>query len=362
MRGVVLLGNRRLEVRDFPDPEPSDNDVLVRMKASTICGSDLHHYRASGEAYRVLYEEARRYVGSGSGEANCAGVVIAGHEPSGVVERVGRCVRNVKEGDRVSVFHIFGCGYCEMCRKGYPMYCRTPGAVRALGGNVNGAMADFLVVPWWACLALPEELSFIDGAVLGCAGLTAYQILTKLEVSARDTVAIYGLGPVGECAVLLAKALGSKIIGIDLIDERIKIAERLGLDESINASLEDPIKRIMEITHGDGVDVSLDFTGNPDASINAIRSVKPLGKVGIVGAGFKSWKPSIPTGIFPLNGIWITGARVSNINLYFDCVDFMIKHNLTFESIVTHKFPLEKAKEAFRIFDTQKTGKVGFIW
>jgi len=242
------------------------------------------------------------------------------------------------------------------------MYCRTPGAVRALGGNVNGAMADFLVVPWWACLALPEELSFIDGAVLGCAGLTAYQILTKLEVSARDTVAIYGLGPVGECAVLLAKALGSKIIGIDLIDERIKIAERLGLDESINASLEDPIKRIMEITHGDGVDVSLDFTGNPDASINAIRSVKPLGKVGIVGAGFKSWKPSIPTGIFPLNGIWITGARVSNINLYFDCVDFMIKHNLTFESIVTHKFPLEKAEEAFRIFDTQKTGKVGFVW
>ena len=346
MKGVVFLGDRKVAVKDFPDPEPKKNEVLVRMKASTICGSDMHVYRASREELKRRPKD-----------------LIAGHEPGGVVEEVGENVESIKKGDRVSVFHIYGCGYCEMCRKGYPMYCTTPGAVSALSGNVNGAMADFLVVPWWACMKLPCELSFIDGAVLGCAGMTAYQILTKLNVTARDTVAIYGLGPLGNCAVLLAKALGAKVIGVDLIKERISLAEKIGLDISINANYEDPVRQIKNLTsRKGGADVVLEFTGNPTAVSNAIRSVKPLGKVGIMGAGPRITEPVIPPGIFPSQGIWITGARVSNVNLFFDCVNFMIDHDISFEKVVTHRFPLEKAQEAFELFDTLKTGKIAFIW
>ena len=346
MKGVVFLGDRKVAVKDFPDPEPKKNEVLVRMKASTICGSDMHVYRASREELKRRPKD-----------------LIAGHEPGGVVEEVGENVESIKKGDRVSVFHIYGCGYCEMCRKGYPMYCTTPGAVSALSGNVNGAMADFLVVPWWACMKLPSELSFIDGAVLGCAGMTAYQILTKLNVTARDTVAIYGLGPLGNCAVLLAKALGAKVIGVDLIKERISLAEKIGLDISINANYEDPVRQIKNLTsRKGGADVVLEFTGNPTAVSNAIRSVKPLGKVGIMGAGPRITEPVIPPRIFPSQGIWITGARVSNVNLFFDCVNFMIDHDISFEKVVTHRFPLEKAQEAFELFDTLKTGKIAFIW
>jgi len=346
MKGVVFLGDRKVAVKDFPDPEPKKNEVLVRMKASTICGSDMHVYRASREELKRRPKD-----------------LIAGHEPGGVVEEVGENVESIKKGDRVSVFHIYGCGYCEMCRKGYPMYCTTPGAVSALSGNVNGAMADFLVVPWWACMKLPSELSFIDGAVLGCAGMTAYQILTKLNVTARDTVVIYGLGPLGDCAVLLAKALGAKVIGVDLIKERISLAEKIGLDISINANYEDPVRQIKNLTsRKGGADVVLEFTGNPTAVSNAIRSVKPLGKVGIMGAGPRITEPVIPPGIFPSQGIWITGARVSNVNLFFDCVNFMIDHDISFEKVVTHRFPLEKAQEAFELFDTLKTGKIAFIW
>jgi len=347
MRGVVYLGNRRVAVENFPDPEPKSNEVLIKMKAATICGSDMHVYRMDKENLRKHRPKK----------------VIAGHEASGVVEKVGECVEDPKVGDRVSVFHLFGCGHCEMCRRGYPMYCTTPGAASALSGNVNGAMADYLVVPPWPCLKLPPELSFIDGAVLGCAGITAYQILTKLNVTASDTVAIYGLGPLGDCAVILAKAMGAKVIGIDVIEERIALAEKMGLDVSINAKENDPVKEIKELTkRKSGVDVAIDFTGNATATLNAVRSVRPLGKVGVMGVGVDMTRPVIIPGVFPSQGIWVTGARVSNINLYFDCVRFMIDHDISFEKVVTHKFPLEKAQEAFRLFDTLKTGKIAFIW
>lgn len=347
MRGVVYLGDRRVAVKNFPDPEPKRNEVLVRMKAATICGSDMH-------VYRMTAEEIKKHRPKGC---------IGGHEPSGVIEEVGECVRNVEKGDRVSVFHLFGCGHCEMCRKGYPMYCTTLGAASAVSGNVDGAMADFLLVPSWPCLKLPDELSFVDGAVLGCAGMTAYQILTKLEVTARDTVVIYGLGPLGDCAVLLAKALGARVIGVDLIEERIELGESLGLDISLNAKNEDVLRGIQKATiRKGGADVALDFTGNAVATSNAIRSVRPLGKVGVMGVGSDMSKPVIVPGVFPSKGIWVTGARVSNMNLYFDCVNLMLDHSISFEKIVTHRFPLERAQDAFRLFDTLKTGKIAFVW
>lgn len=347
MKGVVFLGDRKVTVKEFPDPEPEKNEVIVQMKAATICGSDMHVYRMSKEEL----DKSRPKD------------LIAGHEPSGIVKNVGECVENVKEGDRVSVFHIFGCGHCEMCRKGYPMYCTTPGAYSALSGNVDGSMADYLRVPSWICMELPSELSYIDGSILGCAGMTAYQILTKLNVTARDIVAIYGLGPLGNCTVILAKALGAKVIGVDVIPERIELAEDLGLDISINAKEKDPVEEIKKITsRRGGADVALDFTGNPLATNNAVRSVKPLGKVGVMGVGEGMMKPVIAPIVFISQGIWVTGTRVSNINLYFDCVNFLLKQGISFEKVVTHRFPLEKAQEAFELFDTLKTGKIAFVW
>ncbi|MEM2906392.1 MAG: zinc-binding dehydrogenase [Candidatus Bathyarchaeia archaeon] len=323
---------------------------MVRMRAATICGSNMHRYRWSREALRKWREQVGREL-------------IEGHEAGGVVEKVGEAVENVKVGDRVSVFHIFGCGHCEMCRKGYPMYCVTPSAAGVLNVTTDGAMADYLRVPSWPCLRLPGELSFIDGAVLSCAGLTAYQILTKLDLTARDTIAVYGLGPVGECAVLIAKAIGARVIGVDVVPERIVLAEKLGVDEPVNAAQMDPVERIRSVTaRKRGADAAIDTTGNPEATRNALRSVKPLGKVGIVGVGAGMDQPVLPAGMIMGNGIWVTGTRVSNINLYFDLVNFMLDRKLSFDRIVTHRFPLEKAEEAFRLFDTLTTGKVAFTW
>lgn len=320
------------------------------MRAATICGSNMHRYRWSREALRKWREQVGREL-------------IEGHEAGGVVEKVGEAVENVKVGDRVSVFHIFGCGHCEMCRKGYPMYCVTPSAAGVLNVTTDGAMADYLRVPSWPCLRLPGELSFIDGAVLSCAGLTAYQILTKLDLTARDTIAVYGLGPVGECAVLIAKAIGARVIGVDVVPERIVLAEKLGVDEPVNAAQMDPVERIRSVTaRKRGADAAIDTTGNPEATRNALRSVKPLGKVGIVGVGAGMDQPVLPAGMIMGNGIWVTGTRVSNINLYFDLVNFMLDRKLSFDRIVTHRFPLEKAEEAFRLFDTLTTGKVAFTW
>lgn len=350
MRGVVLLGDRQVEIREFPCPTPRPDQVLVRMKVATICGSDMHFYRSKP---KELGERARW---------------IAGHEISGVVEHLGEAVQGLQVGDRVSVFHLYGCGCCEMCRKGYPQYCNTPGGFTTLVAGQgshpwrsSGAMADYVLAPGWVCLKLPDDLSFTDGAILGCTGVTAYQILKKLDVTARDTVAIYGLGPVGECATLIAKALGARVIGVDVVEERIRLAENLGLDEAINAAKMDPVDRILASTRRKGgADVVVDFSGNPDAIKNALRSVKNLGKVGLVGVGPRIGEASISPSAFMNRGVWITGIRVSNINLWFDVVHLMLDHGLSFESIVTHKFSLKQAEEAFRLFDTLTTGKIAF--
>ena len=155
MQGVVFLGDRELEVREFAAPKPGPGEVVVRMEASGLCGSDLKlpkfpMYRAS---------KAEIYKRKG---------LIPGHEPSGLIHEIGEGVENVKPGDRVMVYHAAGCGNCASCRSGEMFFCNESWI---LGERRDGADADFLLVPSVAALKLPDELSFIDGAIMACAGV-----------------------------------------------------------------------------------------------------------------------------------------------------------------------------------------------
>jgi D-arabinose 1-dehydrogenase-like Zn-dependent alcohol dehydrogenase len=158
MQGVVLPGNRQLEIRDFPVPEPGHGEVLVRMKASSLCGSDL----------RAIY----RPIDQGVGPEAYQGV-IAGHEPCGIIERVGPGVKRFQAGDRVIIYHIAGCGLCDECRKGYMIGCTRPER-RSYGWQRNGGHADFLLAEERTLVALPEALSYLDGSMVACGIGTAY--------------------------------------------------------------------------------------------------------------------------------------------------------------------------------------------
>jgi threonine dehydrogenase-like Zn-dependent dehydrogenase len=348
LKGVTFIGDRQLRVQEYPDPEPGPGQAVVTMKASTICGSDLHVYRRSQDEMQHVPK------------------VIAGHEPCGVVSKTGDGVSNVRPGDRVSVLHAIGCGNCVECIKGYDYRCRNMGTIdgrpwwTGQTGNMDGSFADQILVPSRGCLPLPDDLSFIDGAIMACAGGTAYEVLTKLHVSSLDTVAIYGLGPVGLCAVLMAKGMGARVIGIELAKERLALGLALGVDRGINAATANVVDDVSSVTKGRGAEVAIDFSGSNVARTNAIRCVGFGGRVGFIG------HTDVDLAIQPSDlinrDITLRGSPIFRTDTYFDMAGFLVHHNISLERTVTHRFRLEQAAEAFQLFDTQRTGKIAFVW
>jgi D-arabinose 1-dehydrogenase-like Zn-dependent alcohol dehydrogenase len=196
---VILPGRERVEFRELDRPEPGHGQVLVKMKASGLCGSDL----------RAIYHE---HTGSGAERYQN---VVAGHEPSGQVEAVGPGVSGFEPGDRVVVCHILGCGRCEECTKGFMIGC-TSQERSAYGWQRDGGHADYLLAEAITLLHLPEGLTYTDGALVACGFGTAYQGILRADVSGRDTVLVVGLGPVGLGTVMLAASSGADVIGVDL--------------------------------------------------------------------------------------------------------------------------------------------------
>jgi propanol-preferring alcohol dehydrogenase len=348
LKGITFIGDRQLQVREYPDPEPGPGQVVVKMGASTICGSDLHIYRRSKEAIQSYPK------------------VIAGHEPCGTVEKIGEQVFNVKPGDRVSVLHAIGCGNCEDCIKGYDYRCTNMDTIdgkpwwTGQTGNKDGSFADKILVPSRGCLPLPDELSFIDGAIMACAGGTAYEIIKKLNVSSLDTVAIYGLGPVGLSALLIAKGKGARVIGIEPMNERLELGLKLGADNVINAKTANVLDEIKDLTKGKGTDVAIDFSGNNIARTNAINGVSFGGRVGFIG--HTDVELTIKPSELVSRDITIRGSPIFKTDTYFEMSDFLVNHKISLESTVTHRFPLEQAEKAFKLFDTRRTGKIAFVW
>jgi threonine dehydrogenase-like Zn-dependent dehydrogenase len=249
MTGVCLPGDSTVQHVKVDVPEPGHGQVLLRMKASSICGSDI----------RTIYRE---HLGTGP-EAYQG--VIAGHEPCGQVVAVGPGARRLQPGDRVVVYHIAGCGVCEECRAGYMIGCTSP--LRAAHGwQRNGGHAEYLLAEEATCILLPEPLTYVDGALVSCGFGTAYEGLLRLQLSGRDRLLITGLGPVGLAAAMLGRALGAgPIIATDVAPERLQMAEDLGLVDHAVPADERATVTIQELTDGRGCEASIDCSGSSAA-------------------------------------------------------------------------------------------------
>jgi len=339
MKGVVLLGDRECCVKDFPDPVPGPGQVRVKMMATGICGSDLHLYHIGKEG------------------AKKRGDRIPGHEPCGVVDAVGHGVSKVKEGDRVTINHYLGCGYCDNCAAGNLMWCRE---ARGYGGPIDGSHADFVIADERNCVLMPDSVSFIDGAFVACPGGTAYSSMQKLDVKAGETVAVFGLGPVGLSGVILAKALGGKVIGVDIIDERTHLAMQLGADAVVNAQNEDPVRAIRDFAGGGGAALAFEASGSSKGREDIVSCLRRGGKAVFVGAG--SSEKVINPGQLIGSQLTLMGSFVIPLWMTWEMVGFLDRQNVSFEGTVTHRFPIEEAPEAYKLFDEGKTGKVVFEW
>ena len=348
MRGVVFLGNRKLELREFPDPTPGPGEVVVAMKASGMCGSDLHPYRAAGNAAAAL------------GLGGDRGPVVAGHEPCGVVAERGPGVSEADApiGQRVMVHHYKGCGRCKHCRVGWAQLCRQDIVVYGMTGH--GGHAPFMSVPAYTLVPLPEPLGFAAGAAISCGTGTAYGALKRLDVSGRDTLAVFGQGPVGLSATMLGRAMGARVIAIDVAPERLALGREFGAEAVVNAREADPVAALRELTHGEGVETAMDCTGNPEARVAAVRSATTWGRVAFVGEG--------NTTTFDISQDMIRRQLTIHASWTFssvgqaECARFIADRPVNLGRLLTHRFRLEQAEEAYRLFDTQTTGKGVFTF
>ncbi len=344
MQGVVFLGDRKLELMRFDDPTPGPGQAVLEMKASGMCGSDLKFYR--------MTEESGGPAALGLGELS--GPIIAGHEPCGVVAAIGPgSETNVRVGDRVMVHHYKGCGHCLHCGTGWTQMCEKGSVV--YGATGHGGHAPYMLSPLDALVALPDDLSFATGAAISCGTGTAYGALGRLELSGRDTIAIFGQGPVGLSATQLATAMGARVIALDISAERLGMATGMGATDAVNSGEQDPVEALRELTQGKGVDMALDCSGIDAAREAAVRGTRPWGKVCFVGEGggvTLNVSPDVLRKQLTILGSW-TFSRFGQA----ECARFVAEREIAVDALFSHRYALEQAEEAYRLFDTQTTGK-----
>ncbi|HSF95582.1 MAG TPA: zinc-binding dehydrogenase [Thermohalobaculum sp.] len=332
MRGVLFTGNRTLELRDFPDPSPAEDEVVIEIRASGMCGSDLHVYRAP---------EPSRF--------------IAGHEPCGVVVDRGRAVpeRMAPRDARVMVHHYDGCRCCPNCLSGWTQLCDEGSVV--YGRTGHGAHARYMKIPGRTLVALPDELSFIEGAAVSCGTGTAYGALKRMRMEGGGIVAVYGQGPVGLSATMIAKAMGAEVIAIDLSPDRLARARDFGADHLVDAATDEPVAAVKELTGGLGAEYVIECSGATPAIAAAVRSTKAWGACCFVGMGGDlsvNVRSDVITRQLTLMGSWTFSSIGQK-----DCAEFCARHKLPVEDLFTHRFGLGEAKAAYELFDTQTTGK-----
>ena len=252
-----------LKIDRVETPEIGLSDVLVDIKASGICRSDLNYRDGLAPVAKLP--------------------LTLGHEIAGIVSETGERVEGTEEGDRVCVHYIRSCGNCLFCRADRENFCEE---YQMIGKDVDGGFAEYIVVPARNVLKLPDTLPFDEACILGCAVSTTYHALRRGRIRAGENVVVYGVGGLGAQAIQLAKVFNAgKVIAVDTSDEKLNLAKKLGADEFVNATVEDPAERIGSVTEGKLADLVLDFVGAAKVVEQEIRCVGKGGRLVLVGIG-----------------------------------------------------------------------------
>jgi L-iditol 2-dehydrogenase len=339
MKAIFLPGDRRVEVREVEAPKPAVGEVLIAVKASCICRSDLSLYYGNA-------------VVGGEGAGKC----ITGHEPAGIIVDVGAGVSRFKVGDRVAVYLAVGCGVCASCRMGNFMLCPD---WTCLGFTAHGGNAEYLAVPERNCLKIPDSMSYVAAAISTDAFGTLYSAAKKLQISGASTVGIWGLGPMGTAGVLAAKALGGRVVALDPIEERRHFAVDLGADLALDPTAPDVRETLLAFGGGVGLSAAIDCSGNGAAQNMALDMTAPMGRVAFVG---ESRETTIrPSDQLIRKQLTLIGSWYFSIAEYEEIIRVLETQNIDLERLATHRFSLDEAETAFRMFDERKTEKAVFV-
>ncbi len=344
MMAAYLPGNSTVVLKKVGIPVPGHGQVLVKTKSSTICGSDI----------RAIYRE---HLGKGpEGYQN----KIAGHEPAGQIVACGPGLKRFKEGDRVIVYHISGCGVCNDCRRGYMISCTSPHRA-AYGWQRDGGMAPYLLADEKDLVLLPGSLTYTDGAQVACGFGTVYEGIEKIGISGNDAVLVTGLGPVGLAALMLARAMGASFLaGTDVVEERCQLAESLGLADKVYRSGPGLLEQLLQDTGGAGFEKAIDCSGHTAGRQLCVRATRKWGKIALVGEGGTMELNPSPDLIHDQKTI--CGSWVTSIWKMEELVERLVRWGIHPEKLVTHRFTLDRAAEAYALMAGGKCGKVAVVF
>ena len=336
MKALVYQGPGQKSWEDVPDPVIlAPTDVIVKMVATTICGTDLHILK--GDVPEVS-------VGR-----------ILGHEGIGVITQVGGSVSQLAVGDRVILACVSSCGQCSNCRKGLFSHCLNPEGMAGIGWifgyMIDGTQAEYVRVPFAenSVYKMPEGMTDAEGILLSDILPTGFEIGVQYgKVTPGDVVAVIGAGPVGLSAVMTARLYGpSKVIAIDLDNSRLARAKDFGATDTVNSGDTDWKEQVLALTDGLGVDVAIEAVGVPDTFTMATVIVRPGGHVANVGVHGKSVD-------LALNELWIKNIDISmglvNTNTLGMLLKLVAEHKLPADKFVTHEFGFDQMIEAYEVF------------
>ncbi len=342
MRGIRFLGDHRSEVIDYPDEEPGPGYVLLKMRSSGMCGSDLHRYRAT-----LPPEELERPP------------VRPGHEPCGEVAAIGDGVQGLRIGDRIMQHHYEGCRECGFCRTGWSQLCRWSGRMTH-GYGRHGGHGDYMIAHSSTCLTLPDDLSFEVGAFLACGASTAFHGLKKLQLSGLDTIAIFGAGPVGLAGVMFAAAMGARVISVDISGERLEMAKSAGAWEVVDNSDGSAVEQIVDLTHGEGADATLEAIGLHATRLAAVQSTGIFGRCCFVGEGGDFQVEPSPDIIH--RHLTLVGSWTFSTHGLEEAATFTSRRDVPLESLITGRCDIEGVPAAYRRFEAGAPGKFVINW
>lgn len=352
MKAAIFYGAEKVRVEEVPMPQIGPKDVLVKVMACGVCGSDRFYYFYAPGLYSAMIGHAEKLYKDGKFH------IIPGHEVVGIIEEIGPEVppeKGLKKGDRVALYVFPSCERCDWCAQGLTHHCAVDRQL--LGFTFDGGYAEYTKIHYSSVMKLPDDIPWDEATLLlDMVGVPTHAMrMGHLFDNVPETVAIYGTGNLGMASIIALKSIGvQEIYAIDLMDDHLEVAKRLGATATINAGRERPLEAIMELTKGRGVDVTVELVGTSEVQLESMRMTRVLGRTLLVGENYEKLEIIFSDDL--LHRELTLLASLYFIREEFDFnINFYRKNRGEYASLLSHRFPLDDAQQAFDLFYHAKT-------
>lgn len=327
MKAIQILEPNHLEIIDVEKPVIDEkNNILVKMTAAGICGSDIGIYHGTNAA--ATYPR------------------IIGHEMVGIIEETGANVKDLKVGDRVIINQVTSCGECYPCKKGRGNVCDN---LKVRGVHIDGGYREYIAVPESDCYLLPDSLTDEDAVMIEPTTI-AIQACTRAELEKEDMLLIYGAGALGSTILKIASTMCDHIIVADIMDDKLAEAKQAGAKYTINSMTENFQAKVLEYTHGRGATVSIDSACVKNSLLTLLQATGNAGRV--ITMGFSTAPTEINQFLITSKELDVRGSRLQN-KMFGKAISMINEGTLDLTGSISHRFPLTKAQDAFDFVDSR---------